>query len=330
VDRAEVVDVAVGRDEVQPAVGIQVGEADAEPQEIAARRGESDDRGVVGELAGAEVVIEGRGLPEEVGDRQVGPAIAVQVAGGDPHAREIASVGVGVGVGGQARELPLLAKAHTSRIAEEPIGRRVVGDEQVDRPVFVQVDGDDPQSAPVLVHDARFGGHVDEPAGVVAEQVVGRRLQAARLAIGIPRPVGVPADLRVRGIPAEIVADVEIQVAVADFDGDVGQSRSPSSPARAVANRSSATSRSARSNSERSRCDSQAPKIPQPIRPMSPTAIAPQVHRRIELVTDALAGRSTDRGHAPRPLINLHAAEAQRPRQVRRGTRPRRSGFVAG
>ena len=41
----------------------------------------------VGELAAAEVLVERRRLAVEVGHGQVGPAVAVEVAAGDAHAR---------------------------------------------------------------------------------------------------------------------------------------------------------------------------------------------------------------------------------------------------
>ena len=49
----------------------------------------------------------------------------------------------------------------------------VVGDEQVDATVVVEVRGDHPEAAAVAVDDPRLGGDVDEPAPVVAEEVVG-------------------------------------------------------------------------------------------------------------------------------------------------------------
>ena len=85
-DRAVVVDVAVGGRQVEPAVVVDVEEGDAEAQQVPARRGQADGGGLVGEDAAAEVVVEGRRLAVEVGHGQVGPAVAVEVAAGDPHA----------------------------------------------------------------------------------------------------------------------------------------------------------------------------------------------------------------------------------------------------
>ena len=70
------------------------------------------------------------------------------------------------------------------------------------------------------------GGDVDEPAAVVAEQVVGQggkpERQAGDVAVRSPR---VAAQGRMLGVPGQVVADVEVQVAVAVEVGEGGRGR---------------------------------------------------------------------------------------------------------
>ena len=61
------------------------------------------------------------------------------------------------------------------RLRNRKFGRHVVGDEDIDPSIAVQVGRDDAQAPPVGIDDAGLGGHVHEPAAVVAEQVVRQR-----------------------------------------------------------------------------------------------------------------------------------------------------------
>ncbi len=108
----------------------------------------------------------------------------------------------------------LLDEAKAAPVAEEIVGRRVVGHEQVGLAVVVEVGRDDSQAASVAVDDARLGGHVDEPAAVVAEDMVRQRGEKARVAVGILRAVPAIAGGRGCRVPLQVVADVEIEVAV--------------------------------------------------------------------------------------------------------------------
>ena len=129
----------------------------------------------------AQVAIERRRFAEEVGDGQVGPAVAVEVAAGDAHAGLVAPVGVA----GHAGQVADLLESEPAQVAEQEIGRHVVGDEQVDAVVVVEVGGDDAQPPAVAVDDPGLRGHVDEPAAVVAEQVVRQRGESERQAGGV-------------------------------------------------------------------------------------------------------------------------------------------------
>ena len=87
----EVVDVAVGLDQVEPAVVVGVEEGDPEAEAGAGGGEQAEGAGPVVEDALAEVLVEGRPLVVEVGDDQVGAAVAVDVAAADPHPRLVAA-----------------------------------------------------------------------------------------------------------------------------------------------------------------------------------------------------------------------------------------------
>jgi hypothetical protein len=103
--------------------------------------------------------------------------------------------------------------------------------------IAVDIDRDDAQAAPVPIDHARLGRHVGEAAPVVAEDVIGQRLEAAGVATDARRAGGIPAEPGMVGIPLEVMADVEVEVAVVVRSAkaaEVGQSRSPPRPDRSV------------------------------------------------------------------------------------------------
>ena len=75
-----------------------------------------------------------------------------------------------------------LLEPEAAQVAEQEVRRAVVGDEEVDPAVVVEVGGDDAQPPAVAVDDPGLGGDVDEPAAVVAEDVIGQRLDDAGVA----------------------------------------------------------------------------------------------------------------------------------------------------
>ena len=80
-------------------------------------------------------------------------AVAVEVARGDPHAGLV----VPRGVAGHAGGVPDLLEPHPAEVAEQEVGRGVVGDEQVDPAVVVEVGGDHAEAAAVAVDDPGLG-----------------------------------------------------------------------------------------------------------------------------------------------------------------------------
>ena len=80
----------------------------------------------------------------------------------------------------QPRGHSLLDEVKAAPIAEEVVGRLVVGHEQVGLAVLVEVGGDDSQAATVQIDDARLSGDIHESAAVVAEDMVRHRGSSAR------------------------------------------------------------------------------------------------------------------------------------------------------
>ena len=157
--------MAVGGGQVEPAVIVGVEQADPEAQQAPAGDRQADRRRRVGEGAAAQVAVERGRLAVEIGDGQVDEPVAVEVARGNPHAGLVAARSIA----GHAGEVPDLLEAHPAVVAEQEVGRGVVGDEQVEPAVVVKVGGDHPEAAAVAVDDPGLGGHVDEPAAVVSE-----------------------------------------------------------------------------------------------------------------------------------------------------------------
>ena len=79
-------------------------------------------------------------------------------------------------------------------------------------------------------------GHVDEPAAVVAEEVIGQGGERFGGAVAVRRPCRRASTGRARGssgVPVEVVADVEVEVAVAVEVGEGGRGRPVAVPAQA-------------------------------------------------------------------------------------------------
>ena len=202
----------VGLDQVELAVVVGVQRGQAEAQELPGRRGQACGGRPVAEQPAAVVVVERGRLIEEVGDGQVETTVAVEIAAGNTHPGQVSALRVGR----QPRLRRLIGEPKAAQVAEEVIRRQIVGHEHVDLAVVVEVGGDDAQAATVEIHDSGLRGHVDEPAAVVAKNVVRQRRECERTAIHIPRlgAFRILAEGRIRGVPLQIVADIEIEVAV--------------------------------------------------------------------------------------------------------------------
>ena len=217
--RPVVADVAVGRDQVEPAVVVCVEERDAEAQQVPAGRGQSDRGGLVGEDAPAQVAEQRGGLAVVVGDGQVGAAVAVEVAAGDAHPRLETSARIGRRAGLDAR----LLEPESPLVAEQVVRRHVVGDVEIDAVIVVEVGRDHPQPAPVRVDEPGRRRDIHETTGIVAEDVVRQRGELLGVAV-VDHPVsGVGAEARTLRVERQVMADVEVEVAVAVEVGERGR-----------------------------------------------------------------------------------------------------------
>ena len=208
---AVIIDMAVCRDQIEPAVVIEVEKSHAESEPVAACHREAVLRGMVAEYAVAQVLVQGRVFAVKVGDGQVGQAIAVQVAASDSHARCVdARV-----VAGDAGDLADLFKVEAAPVQEQELGRLVIGDEQVDPPITIKVIGHDAEAFPGLVENSRLGRDIDETSAVIAEEVVGHRREFGWPAKDDYLANIVPAAAWVLAVPVEVVANVKIEVAIA-------------------------------------------------------------------------------------------------------------------
>ena len=125
---------------------------------------------LIGEKPPAQVPVECRALAVEIGDHQVGPAVAVEVAASHAHAR-LVSAG---GVAGHAGLMADFLELEVSQVAEQVIGRAVVGDEEVDAIIPVKVGGHDAQAAAVRIGETGRCRHIHESTAVVAKDMVAR------------------------------------------------------------------------------------------------------------------------------------------------------------
>ena len=153
----------LARDQVEPAVVVGVEEGDAEAEQRPARRRQADRRRVVGEESAAQVAVEASSTrrsswsrPGRAGRRRRGRRRRCPSPPCSPRPRRTRP----------PRSLADLLEPEAAQVAEQVVGRHVVGDVQVDPVVVVEVGGDDPEPPPV---------GVDEPGLARSRPRTGRR-----------------------------------------------------------------------------------------------------------------------------------------------------------
>ncbi len=217
----EVVHVTIGDRDVKVPVVVNIHERGAKTEPIPRRNRQPDHRGVVGEDPASQVVVEGHRLVVEVGDPQIGSAIAVEVAARNPHPRLEAAFAVA----GETGTLAKLLELQVPEVTKPEVGRLVVGHEEVNASVVVEVGGDHPQSLAMPIIDSGSACHIDKSAAIVAKQMIRHVMEALGRTVAVSLFLLIPADLRVLGIPLQVVADVKVQVAIAIQVGEGGRSR---------------------------------------------------------------------------------------------------------
>ena len=66
-----------------------------------------------------------------------------------------------------------LAEVEVTQVLVKQVGRQVVGHVKVDQAVVIKVGGQDGQATTLPIDDSRRVGHIDEPAMIVAVDMVG-------------------------------------------------------------------------------------------------------------------------------------------------------------
>ncbi len=150
-------------------------------------------------------------LVEEVGDEQVGQAVAVGVAVGDAH------VGLGLPptVDRDADRARDVLERPVALVTPEDVLFGVIRDEEVDPAVPVQVGGEHPHASPLAGDPGGWGDVGEPPAALVPVEDVGLAVELARRPV-IGRPgLRVAVERGLGGVETEIVGDEEVEVAVA-------------------------------------------------------------------------------------------------------------------
>ena len=76
---------------------------------------------------------------------------------------------------------------------EQVIGLPIVGDEQVDSVVIIDIDGNDAEAPTIVVDEPRLGGHVGE-SSLSSRNMIGQRFGFERVATGVGRVCAVLAE----------------------------------------------------------------------------------------------------------------------------------------
>ena len=234
--------VAVGDENVGPAVIVVIEELHAKTQIGIADGAHARRARKVGELAIAIVVIEIVVIVGKVVLRDVGPAIAIIVGRVDAHAGLFSPVGTV----GHACLGTDLGESTLAIVVIEQARRRVVGYVKIEAAVFVVIQPQHAQPVVASGVDAELLRDIGKGAvAIVVVETVAAALQSARPAID--RDAAILAEHAVAelgqvvDIQVHVVGDIEIEVAIvviiaesrtrsptigigdAGFDGDVGE-----------------------------------------------------------------------------------------------------------
>ena len=145
--------------------------------------------------------------------------VAVQVAGGDPHAGERLTLAVARDPG----RLADLLEPEVSAVGEQPAWCSVVGDIDIGPVVTCQLGDQYAQAPAVGLVDAGQTGEVGERAiTVVAVKPVGLRRKVFGAAVVAPAVGGRAVRRRIR-IKIKIVRHVEVQIAITVEIGEGGR-----------------------------------------------------------------------------------------------------------
>lgn len=225
------IEMSVGGKDIEPSVEIAIEEKEAKLEQVAACGADAGGGGFVSEM---EWITLGDIKPVhfigEVSDRD-GKGVVVPESGGiDAHRTASGAEGIE----GDARAGADFLEGSVAVVAEDEVLDGVVGDNEVDPAVAVQVDRGDPEglgkrfSRPVGDLDAGTGGDVGESSAAVVVVEGGMASgEVSRGAVGAGASVIAEGNLEIRSaIPGDVMADEEVEQAVV-VDVDPGGARAP-------------------------------------------------------------------------------------------------------
>ncbi len=131
-----IVDVAVGNDQIEAAVEIEIGKAAAEAQSCFGRSADPGRERHVIELSGGRRTVQSNHFIVEVGDGDSGSARIFEVADIDAHA----CAGFSVGAESEACFDGGIFEFSVAQIAIEFVGLSVVGDEKIGPAILIEVE----------------------------------------------------------------------------------------------------------------------------------------------------------------------------------------------
>src|SRR5260221_3322835 len=206
-----VVDVAVGDDEVQAAIEIEVGKAATEAQRGFGRiTNASRDRDVV-KLPGGWGTIKADHFVIEIGDGDSGTAGIFEVGDIDSHS----SAGLSVRAESKTGFDRSVFELSVAEIAIELVGLSVIGNEEIGPAVLIEVKHGNAERFGTGVKDSAGGGDVFEGAvAAIVKEPAGFAAIGFRSAIGFIFSVEAAEDVMFGG-PVDVVADEEVEMAVA-------------------------------------------------------------------------------------------------------------------
>ena len=210
-------DMAVGNDDIDPAVGVEIiagrPEADKQPTDV----GDAVAAADMEEVATPFVAVEGKPLALEVRHPHVGETVAVEVAQVDPHA----PVGHPLIVEGRAADEPVLRKMAMAVVDVEEVVGGVVGDIDIDIAIDVEIGQKHSQPLAVAPQTGRSRGIGKRAVAVAETDRVGQPLERPRrtdVTDGRRRPAAGMVVER----PVDVAGEIEIEDAIAVEIGPAG------------------------------------------------------------------------------------------------------------
>ena len=207
--------------DVEPAVVVDVDELHAPPEIRPGGRGDARRVAAIAEHAGRPVLVQRVVVVREVGDDEIGKAVAVVVAGIDAHA----GLRPAVAAQRRARDQSLLDERPVFPVSEQQVRHRVVGHVDVRPAIVIEIGEDHAEAVVARIDDAGRGGDVAERAvAVVAVEHVGVPGEPLRAAEDVGRHEPAVGRRAARGdrrvVELHVVGDVEVEIAVAVVVGE--------------------------------------------------------------------------------------------------------------